>query len=123
MRPEVKETSESDRINHLKPKDRQALEEFVRLIREADGDRVREIRLFGSKARGDDSPDSDIDVLIVVNQRDIELDNHILDAAFEVGLAFEVLLAPVVYTHEEYYDPLARKTLFFENTQREAIPL
>lgn len=53
--------------------------------------------------------------------RDPRLDDLILEAAFKVGLRLDVLLIPVVFTHEEYYSPLAKKTLFYENTQREAI--
>lgn len=37
-------------------------------IREALGERVRRIILFGSRARGDALPDSDYDVLVVLDQ-------------------------------------------------------
>ena len=36
------------------------------LILQAGGDRVRQIFLFGSRARGDARPDSDFDLLVVV---------------------------------------------------------
>jgi len=123
MRPERTGKRENNRNAHLKPEERQALEEFVWLVREFCGNMVKEIRLFGSKARGDDRSNSDIDVLIIVNERDPQLDDQILEAAFKVGLKLDVLLIPVVFTQEEYYSPLAKKTLFYENTQREAIPL
>ena len=36
------------------------------LVLRTDGERVRRIILFGSRARGDASPDSDFDLLVVV---------------------------------------------------------
>ncbi|RLF88086.1 nucleotidyltransferase domain-containing protein [Thermococci archaeon] len=37
-------------------------------IRRAFGDRVKEIIVFGSRARGDSTPESDLDVLVVVDE-------------------------------------------------------
>ena len=47
-----------------------AVADFVRRVRAALGQQAVDIRLFGSVARGDAQPDSDIDVLIVVQAED-----------------------------------------------------
>ena len=58
------------RVDLLAPPDdaavRQALRYFARAIRDAYGDRVKGIYLFGSRARGDHTPDSDADVVVVL---------------------------------------------------------
>ena len=53
--------------------------------------------LFGSKARGDDSVESDIDVLSLVNQNATnEVEEGIFDLAYDVGLRFDVVFGVIV---------------------------
>jgi uncharacterized protein len=58
MRKEVK----------LKAKDAEALQEFLERLRQVLGINFIEVKLFGSKAAGNDRPDSDIDVLVAVEK-------------------------------------------------------
>lgn len=63
-----------------------AVEEFVRRATRDYGDRIRSITLFGSVARGDASEDSDIDLLVVIDEEDFRLRRKL------VGLSFDILL-------------------------------
>ena len=47
-----------------------AVREFARKVRGAYGDRVKGIFLFGSRARGDHTPESDVDVAVVLADGD-----------------------------------------------------
>jgi predicted nucleotidyltransferase len=51
-------------VDHLES----SLKEYRRLLERAFGPRLRSLRLFGSRARGDADVDSDADVLVVVDQ-------------------------------------------------------
>ena len=53
--------------------------EFARLARERLGERVREIILFGSRARGDARPESDYDVVVVVDRRSPDVREALLE--------------------------------------------
>jgi len=44
----------------------QALHDFVRTVQRVYGDRLKGIYLFGSRARGDHSPESDLDVAVIL---------------------------------------------------------
>ena len=44
---------------------REAVEYFVKLLKERFGGRIKKVILFGSVARGDAEEDSDIDVLVI----------------------------------------------------------
>jgi predicted nucleotidyltransferase len=48
----------------------EAIEAFARAVRQAYGDRVRGIYLFGSRARGDHTRDSDADIAVVLRDGD-----------------------------------------------------
>jgi predicted nucleotidyltransferase len=63
-----------------------ALDEFVKRASEAYGDRIHGITLFGSVARGTERPDSDIDLLVVVDEEDFRLRREL------IGMAFDMLL-------------------------------
>jgi hypothetical protein len=44
-----------------------------------DPDILIEVKLFGSKATGKDQPDSDIDVLVAVEDGGVEIEDQVLD--------------------------------------------
>ena len=59
-----------------------------------------DVRLFGSEARGDATPESDIDVLVVVrpDEARIPLEDRIIDLAFDVNVELDVYISPRVVT-------------------------
>lgn len=106
-------------------------EPVVRLVRayrvllEQDfGDRVRSVRLFGSRARGDAGPDSDVDVAVVV----AGLTDHERARAIDLALSAwrEVggqRISPAVWSDEEWEDLLRRERRIALDVAREGIPL
>src|SRR6266852_7094974 len=57
--------------------------------------------VFGSRARGDAQPDSDLDVLVLVDHLNPLLRKIISHCAWEVGFAAGILIQTVVMTREE----------------------
>lgn len=102
-----------------------ALDDFVARARGTLGNHLIDLRLFGSVARGDASPDSDIDVLVVVqpDERRVALENQIIDIAFDVNLEHNVYIAPHVVTPAILEHPVWKETPFLKTVTREAIPL
>ena len=49
------------------------IEEYEEAIKKIYGSHVRQIILYGSYARGDFRPDSDVDIMILVDMSDLEL--------------------------------------------------
>ncbi len=100
-------------------------EAFVERLRQTLPINVLDVRLFGSEARGEATPESDLDVLVVV-QPDAErvpLEDRIIDIAFDVNLKFGVHISPRVVTRGILNDPVWRETPFIKNVARESIPL
>jgi len=93
---------------------------FARRARAELGERIVHIILYGSRARGDYTEDSDIDVLVVV--RDMsknEADEKIFPFAHEVLVEYEELLYAIVVTEEEYAENQGRA--FYINVREEGV--
>lgn len=80
----------------LTSRDRSALQDFVKYLQQFAPSIVKRIALYGSKARGDSQPDSDIDVLVILDQDNRELRRGILTQAARISLEYDVLLSPRV---------------------------
>jgi predicted nucleotidyltransferase len=89
-------------------------------LEELYGDRLRGVYLFGSYARGEADAESDVDVLIVLDQID-----HTWDEIRRTGyLASELSLnAEVTVSHVfiPEHDWMVKSTPFLENVRRDAI--
>ena len=72
--------------------------EFANAI---NSDKIISIILFGSVARGDDTEESDIDILIISNDWE-EIDSLITDEVFKVVLDKEELISPYVLSQEQF---------------------
>ena len=110
-------------MGHLREADRRALEEFRAAIRKQFSGRFLDFRLFGSKARGDDGPESDIDVLLVTKEKDRSIREAVFDLVVELNLKYDVVLSPVILTWEEYVGRLSKPSPFYQVTQKEGVPL
>ncbi len=82
---------------------------------------IKAVILFGSQARGDYEPDSDIDVLVVTERLDEKVREAILDEAFEISLNEDVVLIPVIYDLEGFGSPLFRAGPLYQNISQEGI--
>lgn len=103
--------------------ERAALREFVERLRTLPDIELREIRLFGSKARGDGRADSDLDLAVVL-ARDARRHRHrIYDLAFDIGLAYDVELAPLVLDEARLAELRSRERQLPAILDREGIPL
>ena len=108
---------------HLSDRDAGALEEFARQVRACLGANLVALKLFGSKARGDAEPDSDLDVLVLVVGRRLEAEDAVLDIAFDVNLVHDVYISPRVIERAVLDHPVWRITPFVQALEREGVPL
>jgi predicted nucleotidyltransferase len=83
-----------------------------------------EIYLFGSKARGNDRPLSDWDLLILINAQNISFsaETKLMDDIYDIELETGEVISPLIYSKEQWINRYS-KTPLFENIKREAIRL
>jgi predicted nucleotidyltransferase len=112
-----------DQLAALTDNERQALEALVqRLYARYDG-RIQSVVLFGSKARGDARPDSDIDVLVVLNSDEARLRSNVRRLAAQVSLEYDLLIS-VRAVGRSHWEELSRYRFpLYKAIQSEGIPL
>jgi uncharacterized protein len=72
---------------------------------------VERVILFGSKARGDDEPDSDIDlVVITATELDRPAEDTMMEAAWQAGDLHGRWIQLVVWSHERWYHGIDQAT-------------
>ena len=101
---------------------KKVLEEFKKEIKKLYGDRLKQIILYGSYARGDATEDSDIDLLIVLEGEvspGKEID-RMIDIITEINMKYGVLIS-VHPVSEEVYKKIKSPLLI--NVRREGIPI
>jgi len=86
---------------------------------------LKSIILYGSYARGDFMPDSDIDIMILVDLSDIEIKKYsekLSRLTFDINLDNDLLLMPIVKNidHFQYW---VKTYPFYSNVKKEGVPL
>lgn len=78
--------------------------EYARRLKQELGPRLVEVRVFGSRARGDHRTDSDLDLFVLVDRADRPTRNVATDLATDLNLerGFEPFLAPLVMDEPEF---------------------
>src|SRR5437667_3206846 len=97
-----------------------AIAEFVHRLRVALGAHLVDLRLFGSVARGDAEPDSDIDILVIVqpDHESARLERQAVDIAFDVNLQHDLYISPRVLPSSVLAHPVWGQTPFLKTIQR-----
>ncbi len=106
-------------LSLLAEQDRTALLRFRRELGTLLGPRLRDLRLFGSKARGDDRDESDIDVLVLIDRKDWATRTEIVDLAHSIS----TWLSPRVIAFDDYHAPSSRVTGFYQELRRDSVRL
>lgn len=109
--------------DHLTTRERAAVQAFLQRLLHSYHQIVQRTVLFGSKARGDSEPDSDIDILIIVKEESWPLRDAISAIAARVSLEYGVLIGPRVIGWQRWHRMQRERFSLYENVDREGIPL
>ena len=81
---------------------------------------IKRIVLFGSVARGEDNDDSDIDILIISDNREL-IEDEISDEKYEIINNYRELISVHIITQKQYEN--TKDYSFLTNIRKEGIIL
>jgi uncharacterized protein len=86
----------------LNTEDQAWLDSYRAAIAACFGPLVSSIIVFGSKARGEATPDSDLDLLLVIEEGDWRLKSELADVAYELAIGTDIVPSVKIYTRAEW---------------------
>ncbi len=84
---------------------------------------IKDIYLFGSRCRDDWRPDSDYDILIVLEQKDRGIISRLYDIVMDILIDTGRLISLKIFVEEEFNRLKSIPTPFMENVMKEGIRL
>jgi len=111
--------------NKMLQKTQDLIEQYVVEIQKIYGDHLRKIILYGSYARGDFRPDSDIDIMILLDISDLELKEYsqlLSYMTYDFNLDNDINIKPIAKS-EEHFNKWIVNYPFYANIHREGVML
>lgn len=109
----------------MEEKDRQLVLELKSRLSEEVLGHLKKLILFGSRARGEGTPDSDLDLVALVDEKDSEIENKLSDAAYSVmwDHDFRPIISLKVFAESRFRSAAEKGYSFYRNVEREGIAL
>lgn len=107
----------------LTREERVALSELKSALEELLGDRLVRFVLYGSRARGDYDPESDVDVAIIVKGLTRDQKNRLLDIVADIEVEHITPLSTLILSEEDFNHLKQRERRIALDIEIEGIPL
>jgi predicted nucleotidyltransferase len=80
------------------------------------------IVLYGSQARGQAGPESDLDLLVLLNREvSSEITRSIRDMLYEIGLQNDLVISVIVRSLDTWNSPIWQATSLYKEVEKEGI--
>jgi predicted nucleotidyltransferase len=97
------------------------LDAYRRALQEQHPGVVARMVIYGSKARGDDHPDSDLDVLLIVQNEAAHLKRPLRRLGYELAARSDAVPSILAYTQDEWESRKASGASFQQAVERDAV--
>jgi len=82
------------------------------------------IVLYGSQARGQSKPESDVDLLVLLNEDVTPTKKRIIhDMLYEIGLAEDMVISTIVRSYSAWNSPISQAMPLYRTIQQEGVQL
>lgn len=108
----------------LTQEENQTIRQMTEMLRRDYGSIIEDIRLYGSKARGDSTPESDLDVLVLTRQVvDQATKRAIGDRVADFDIDDGTVTSLLFFSVEQWNNPVNRITGLYKAVAREGVAL
>lgn len=107
----------------LSAKEKKAVQEFLANVRQSYGERIRHAALFGSKARGDDTNYSDVDILLILTDDKWGFRQAFSTLVSDIALKYDVLLDVRAISEARWQYMAEIQAGLYQNISRDAVAL
>lgn len=103
--------------------EKEDIREFADKVRNALGDRIQEILLFGSYARDEHVPGSDVDVAIIVTEKKDGDEDKIWEIAGDYLMRDEIHFMPKIIEKDHFENKVKDGFRFYKNVREEGVTI
>lgn len=84
---------------------------------------LKKLVLFGSRARGEETDDSDLDILAIVDEKNSEIEKHLEDIAYQImwDNDFNPIISLKVLAEAHFLNSLNKGYSFYRHVEKEGI--
>jgi predicted nucleotidyltransferase len=97
------------------------LREYCKALGEQHPGAVRQLLIYGSKARGDAGPDSDLDVLLIVSNHAAKRKRQLRRIGYMLAAASSAVPSILAYTEDEWANRKQAASPFRRAVERDAV--
>lgn len=105
----------------LKQSEKKAIGELKKILSEKYG--LLDFRVFGSKARGEDTPESDIDIMIELPETGPNIELEICKIISGINLKHSCFISAVIFSKKELEEGPLDQSPLYKAIEREGIRL
>ena len=107
----------------LSNQEKEIIKKFSNKLKTLLQDNLLFIKLFGSQVRGEATRGSDIDILIVLEERNLDVCGKIYKLLFDLDPYYEHQIALSIFSENEYKENERLGSLFIKHISEEAIAI
>ncbi len=113
----------TETLRYLQENEWAAIHEFASKLKADFEEQVVRADLFGSEARGNFGPDSDLDIFVVLDDGGWDIKDQIRFMAVRLSLEYDVPLNTHILSRERWAEIVRYRATFWSEVQRDGIAL
>jgi len=107
----------------MNERDRLIISELKKRLTARLAKHIKRLIVFGSKARGESSADSDLDIVVLIDNKTPEMEKTLEDITYQVmwDYDFKPVISLKVFAESDYNNALKKGFSFYQHVEKEGV--